>query len=169
MKKALLAGVAALSLLSMLRSAQALSPGEHLTIFPPAQYDKPYDGELEIRRFSTEEELRRACHDSSIIVCTARTSNRHCHLFIVTDDILKAKGFNYALALRHELAHCNGWPKNHEGGTWIRVDTHVEMPKLSASTKELPAYPPIVCVTPEWKPEPCKNRNAAFSTAMVPR
>jgi hypothetical protein len=91
-----LTGIAALLLAT--GTAHAISPGEHQTIFPPVQYDKPYDGELEIRRFSTDDELRRACHDSSIIVCTARTSDGRCHLFIVTDDILKAKGFNYALA-----------------------------------------------------------------------
>jgi hypothetical protein len=165
MKKTLLTGIAALFLAT--GTAQAISPGEHMTMFPPAQYDKPYDGELEIRRFSTEEELRQACHDSSIIVCTARTSDGHCHMFIMTDDLLKVKGFNYALALRHELAHCNGWPKDHPGGKWVRVDTRVEMPKLPASTKELPAYPPIVCVTPDWKSESCKSRNTAHARTML--
>ena len=76
---------------------------------------------------------------------------------------------NYALTLRHELAHCNGWPADHPGAKKVQVDTKVEMPKLPASTKELPAYPPIVCVTPDWKSEPCESRKAAAVEAEADR
>jgi hypothetical protein len=63
-----------------------------------------------------------------------------------------------ALTLRHELGHCNGWI-SHDGGRTMFADT-VEMPKLPASIHELPAYPPFVCVTPDWKPQSCKDRAA---------
>src|SRR5262249_16256458 len=36
---------------------------------------------------------------------------------------------------------------------------------LPAVVRELPAYPPVVCVTPDWKPEPCKSRSASTVVA----
>src|SRR5262249_36051790 len=93
-----------------------------------------------------------------------------------TEDVLKRKGTNHNFTLRHELAHCNGWKHPNttngkkfnvgdrwdeaEGAKWVPANTKVSMPKLPTSTRILPASPPVICVTPEWKPEPCKNRNA---------
>jgi hypothetical protein len=85
-------------------------------------------------------------------------SNR-CHIYVANDNALRATGFSYALALRHELGHCNGWPANHPGNKKYVHDA--EMPTLPASTRELPplpTYPPLVCLTPDWKAEPCTER-----------
>src|SRR5262249_34355468 len=99
-----------------------------------------------------------------------------CLIFIATEDVMKRKGMTYAFALRHELAHCNGWKHPNsaegktfhlgdawdkaEGGKWIAANTKVSMPKLPASTQTLPASPPTICVTPDWKPVPCESRKA---------
>src|SRR5262249_25631909 len=158
MKKLLLTGIAALSVLS--------APAAHArmqTSMPPAEYDKPYTGELIIRRLTTEQDVRDACpkafkaSQTRFSGCTVRKETR-CEFYIASDRALKALGMSYALVLRHELAHCNGWPWDHPGGKKVPIDTSVEMPKLPPSTKELPAYPPTVCVTPEWNQEPCKDR-----------
>ena len=53
-----------------------------------------------------------------------------------------------------------------EGAKWMRAATTVAMPKFPASTRILPADPPVVCVTPDWKSESCENRKKdIWSTA----
>ena len=85
--------------------------------------------------------------------------------------------------MRHELAHCNGWkhPEDTngrkfnvgdnwdeaEGAKWVVASTKASMPNLPASTKILPAFPPVVCVTPEWKQEPCAKRLEGAYTSEV--
>jgi hypothetical protein len=133
---------------------------------PPVQYDTPYPNEIWIRRFHTEQEIHLGCKEVSKFAC-ARTGNLpagevapRCDLMMLTDKQLRAKGGSSLVALtwRHELGHCNGW-RGHDGGRRVfYLETHVDMPKLPASVHELPAYPPAVCVTPEWKEESCKAR-----------
>jgi hypothetical protein len=152
----------------------------HITIrgslLPPPKYDKPYEGELEIQFFSSSEDVQRVCPNTHTeTACAARSvDGKKCQIFMATENVIKQKGGAYNFTLRHELAHCNGW--NHpnttngrrfnvgekwdeaEGGKWVAANTKVPMPKLPASTRILPASPPVVCVTPEWKPEPCEGR-----------
>src|SRR5262249_21078122 len=154
-------------------------------MFPPPKYDKPYDGELEIRFFSNSEDVKLACSiGQEDTACTASSvDHKKCRIMMLTEDIIKRKGESYTLALRHELAHCNGWKhpnttngkkvnigdrwEEAEGAKWVAANTKVPMPKLPASTRILPASPPTVCVTPDWKPEPCKDRELkdVWSTA----
>jgi hypothetical protein len=130
---------------------------------PPVKYDKPYTGELIIGRVATQQEIRALCPEYNKLKtpATACTKTPHndatrCYIFIVSDQVLKTIGSNYALVLRHELAHCNGWPADHAGGKKISISTRVELPKLP--TKYLPLSPPTICVTPDWQPEPCESR-----------
>ena len=76
----------------------------------------------------------------------------------MTDKVLKAAGSSYAIVLRHELGHCNGWSGDHKKARWVFSNERLAMPELPASARELPVYPPIVCVTPDWKQESCKDR-----------
>lgn|SRR5262249_6737494 len=138
----------------------------HITTLPPAQYDKPFEGQLEIQRFSSSEDLLRICKGEGIgVACSARLADgTKCWMFIATDKIIEKRGYTLAIVLRHELGHCNGWKhdkkdKKKDGGIWVRADNPRPMPALPASTYWLPAHPPVVCLTPEWKSEPCKNRN----------
>jgi len=169
MKKLFLSGVAALLLVSGAAHARMR------TSLPPAEYDKPYEGELTIRRLATEQEIRTACpkvnwqanYQSHATACSLVWNATRCDIYIVGDRALKAADMNYNVALRHELGHCNGWPGDHKGGKKVFVDLPVTVPKLPLSTKFLPAYPPVVCVTPDWNREPCENRETKdiWSTA----
>jgi len=182
MKELLLSGVAAL--LMATGTAHAVQRNRVVVrqvvipagLLPPPKYDKPYDGELEIRFFSSAEDVDQACKSAGEGAGCTRVSDDHkyCRIFLATEDLAKRRGRNYAFVLRHELAHCNGWthPKTTEGrhfnlgetwdkaegGKWIAANTKMPMPKLPILTRVLPASPPIVCVTPDWKPEPCENR-----------
>jgi len=156
-------------------------------LLPPPQYDKPYDGELEVQFFSNAADVGQACKGAGEGVgCTYPSADhKHCRIFLVTEDVMKREGKNYAFALRHELAHCSGWthPKTTEGrhfnlgetwakaegGKWIAVKTRMPIPTLPVLTRILPASPPVVCVTPDWQKEPCESRKAAAVEAETDR
>jgi hypothetical protein len=38
---------------------------------------------------------------------------------------------------------------------------HAQQGNLPTPVQKLPAYPPVVCVTPNWMPEPCESRQVA--------
>ena len=144
---------------------------------PPPKYDKPYEGELEIVFFSYEEDLLGACKGlgSGTHACTlASLDHKKCSIYASSEEFMKRKRRNYAFMMRHELAHCNGWkhPKDTngkrfnvgdrwdeaEGGKWVAATTKASMPSLPVSTRILLASPPIICITPDWKQEPCAKR-----------
>jgi hypothetical protein len=145
-----------------------------LGLMPPPRYDKPFDGELSIVLFSSGDDIKRVCKGEARTGCTHRLPDgKKCTLYVLSEEIAKREGKNFAFVLRHETAHCNGWNhpfktertwqigetwKEAEGAKWLRANAKMEMPTLPPSTRMLPASPPVVCVTPEWKPEPCKNR-----------
>jgi hypothetical protein len=148
---------------------------------PPSKYLVPYEGNLEIQYFSDYKTLLDACPHSldgastgsTISACTKPSINhKTCTIYVLTEETQKRISANLARTLRHELAHCNGWyhpvatkqflegdiwPEA-EGAKWVRSSIKVPMPKFPASTRILPASPPVVCVTPDWKQEPCSDR-----------
>src|SRR5215831_7462331 len=38
---------------------------------------------------------------------------------------------------------------------------HAQQGNLPKPVQKLAPYPPVVCVTPDWRPEPCEERNAS--------
>jgi hypothetical protein len=38
---------------------------------------------------------------------------------------------------------------------------HAQQGNLPAPVQKLSPYPPVVCVTPDWRPEPCEDRKAS--------
>src|SRR6266481_867605 len=38
---------------------------------------------------------------------------------------------------------------------------HAQQGNLPKPVQKLSPYPPVVCVTPDWRPEPCEDRNAS--------
>jgi hypothetical protein len=38
---------------------------------------------------------------------------------------------------------------------------HAQQGNLPTPVQKLSPYPPVVCVTPDWRPEPCEDRNAS--------
>lgn len=72
---------------------------------PPARFDHSYSGTL-IVRVLPESELRQECGPRAR-GCADRRSGK-CVVYMIQDTPER-----YALRLRHEIAHCNGWPAHH--------------------------------------------------------
>jgi hypothetical protein len=81
-------------------------------IAPPAIYDHPFSGELLIKRVPRDE-ANRMCNayvisrTGSVAGCSYSMGNR-CVVIISTDSL-----YDKEAVLRHEIAHCNGWPGDH--------------------------------------------------------
>lgn len=74
---------------------------------PPAEYDRPYEGTLEIV-YADPKEIASLCGLTGIVKACAMTSPGHCRIIFPIDTGLypyKALGY----LMRHEIAHCNGW------------------------------------------------------------
>jgi hypothetical protein len=88
-------------------------PQQYLML-PPAQYDKPYDGDLTIKMVATLEELQSACRvtNAKMLACAIHNA-KSCVIYMVADEVMRQRGWNTGLLLRHEIGHCNGWPGDH--------------------------------------------------------
>ena len=178
MKAAIIAGCVVLSVLHAPGAHAAQRPHVGVgkpqvittwsTMLPPAEYDKPYTGDLRIWVIASKKELREhycawtAAHQENWagVACTSPPNEKkpYCEIYVGTDEILKAQhGLTRSVALRHELGHCNGWGKDHASGKKISVEAKVDY-KLPANTKWIKAYPPLVCLTPDGDEEPCSDR-----------
>jgi hypothetical protein len=82
---------------------------------PPVEYDRPYNGKLTVERV-TPEELRAQCASAvqSSLGCSFPRANS-CRIILVDEALIRAVGWTVELMLRHERAHCNGWPQSHPG------------------------------------------------------
>jgi hypothetical protein len=89
-------------------------PQTQYPILPPPEYDKPYDGDLTIIMLPTFEALRAACnvYNPKMLAC-ARHNAKSCVIYLVEDEVMRTRGWNTGLLLRHEIGHCNGWPGDH--------------------------------------------------------
>jgi hypothetical protein len=87
-------------------------------ILPPAEYDKPYAGQLELVVVDSQDDVRARCESTRglpiAIACSMHTSD-HCRIIIANERVIASIGHAYSVVMRHELAHCNGWPGNHPG------------------------------------------------------
>jgi hypothetical protein len=90
-------------------------------VIPPAEYDRPYTGQLTITRGDAKT-MKEVCPKTAFPItlgCAHRYTkggeDYSCHVYIAEDDILRPTGWSYNLVLRHELGHCLGWPGNHPG------------------------------------------------------
>jgi hypothetical protein len=88
---------------------------------PPEKYDRPYEGQLTIARGDART-MQAVCPKTAFPItlgCAIRYTkdgkDYSCTIYIAEDDILKPTGWTYKLILRHERAHCGGWPANHPG------------------------------------------------------
>jgi hypothetical protein len=89
------------------------------TILPPVEFDYPYTGKhLTIETVATREELKPICGNAFTkwtLACAFSYGNTFCRIVIVEESIIKAYGWTKELVMRHEMGHCNGWPKDHPG------------------------------------------------------
>jgi hypothetical protein len=95
-----------LSFLALMLALALASPALAGEMPPPAEYDRPYQGQLLITQVVTVAELTAFCRGVSTSAC-ARVGVDFCHILMLQDEPASAE------VLRHELAHCNGWPKDH--------------------------------------------------------
>lgn len=88
-----------------------------MTMIPPAIYDHPPTIPV-IERIMGWDEVSAFCSKAAhrilmpwehISGCSGIASDGKCYVFRLDDRFVR----------RHELAHCNGWPKDHPGG-WGR-------------------------------------------------
>src|SRR5262249_28739411 len=107
MKKTLLVEIALLSVLSasaahdgqqahvVVGKPRIITTTVRISLLPPPKYDKPYDGELEIRFFSNSEDVKGACPNShSEIACAIFSADlKKCWMMALTEEATKRKGF----------------------------------------------------------------------------
>ncbi len=82
---------------------------------PPAQYDHSYAGTV-IEMRMTAAQVNSLCikmgasdpamFGQNFLACSWKDVTKRCYIVIPDDE-------NYTVAKRHEIAHCNGWPKDH--------------------------------------------------------
>jgi hypothetical protein len=85
-------------------------------ILPPVEYDRPYDGELILNRLDTEQDVADFCKlKGPRLGCAYRIGYTRCVVTIASDASIRARGFTRDVVMRHELAHCLGWPGDHPG------------------------------------------------------
>lgn len=74
---------------------------------PPPRFDHPYPG-YEYVIWGTRETTLARCQGVSEIACVTDIEARDCIIHFNIDYMEYT-----AIILRHERAHCNGWPANH--------------------------------------------------------
>jgi hypothetical protein len=91
-------------------------------VLPPEEYDHPYKGQTVISWKDSREEVRAVCNTPFAMgLGCAHLRNDWCIITIARNPVLDAAGFTANVVLRHEIAHCNGWPKDHPNSRlWVR-------------------------------------------------
>lgn len=91
-------------------------------IEPPELFTSPYAGKLKILRDQPKSTLKAVCPRDSLglipVACASWapiSEPPRCTIWLAPDEVVRARGWPITLVLRHELAHCNGWPANHLG------------------------------------------------------
>ena len=84
---------------------------------PPAEYDHPYSGRLVKFRKNSVEDVRTTCKTPLAmgLGCAWLPSEGVCIIIMANDEVIAGAGHDPEVVLRHETAHCNGWPKDHLG------------------------------------------------------
>jgi hypothetical protein len=95
-----------------------------LTLDPPAQYDHPYKGDLTIIRTAMQH-VQEMCPPFQpgvppVACATNDIPHTWCRIVLAHDDELKAIDWDPQQILRHEMAHCNGWPADHPGARHLQ-------------------------------------------------
>jgi hypothetical protein len=89
---------------------------------PPREYDHMFKGGQTQVFYKSQADLRKICWlekihpDIFALGCSFVTANNDCIIALAPWKDIEARGFSVADTVRHEEAHCNGWPKHHPGG-----------------------------------------------------
>ena len=89
-------------------------------LLPPEEYDHPYAGKLKTIVVNSQADVRRMCPGigfnlGTALACTTRHMDERCTIVVVPDAEIRKAGYDPAFVMRHEIAHCNGWPPDHRG------------------------------------------------------
>jgi len=86
-------------------------------ILPPVEYDKHYDGDLTIKMVPSLEALYAACniYNQPLMLACSWHNAKSCVIYLLDDEMMRKRGWNTGILLRHEIGHCNGWPGDHPG------------------------------------------------------
>jgi DNA invertase Pin-like site-specific DNA recombinase len=94
------------------------APTQHWLILAPAEYEKPYTGKLQEIRVRPET-MRAICPKTPLpltLACTYPTRDQsECLIIMVSDEIIRAAGWDPIVIRMHEESHCGGWPNHHPG------------------------------------------------------
>jgi hypothetical protein len=103
-----------LALVLAATSAVAL-PEPSYYVVPPPEFDHPYDGVLKVTTARDQNHVRELCPKANfslgVALGCAHVQTGSCWIILAPDA---ATHFG-ELVLRHEIAHCNGWPADHCG------------------------------------------------------
>lgn len=81
---------------------------------PPAVYDHQFHGTVQIHQHRMGEVERYCGLFTPVLGCTPIGGlGGVCHINIVTPGLDGISKSFYLRVLRHEMAHCNGWPAGH--------------------------------------------------------
>jgi hypothetical protein len=98
-----------------------------LRIVPPSEYDHPYHGgTLVTTKVRDQDEVRRLCPGAQFTMGVALACSYPivggCMVVVAPEADIKAFSMELNLVMRHEVAHCNGWPADHRDARSIEVD-----------------------------------------------
>jgi hypothetical protein len=83
---------------------------------PPPEFDREYKGQLVVTKWNDYSLIRHICKDNpTAVACSYRTFYSVTGADISCLIMLGPMAHNDPRALRHEIAHCNGWSNKHEG------------------------------------------------------
>jgi hypothetical protein len=94
------------------------APLKHWLVLPPAEYDRLFTGKLQEIRVPPET-MRAICPKTPMpltLACAYPTRDQsECLIIMVSDEIIRAAGWDPKIVRRHEIGHCNGFPADHRG------------------------------------------------------
>jgi hypothetical protein len=95
--------------------APPIAPKQY-RIFPPAEYDHYYEGDLTIKIVDSLEELHEVCQleGDKLLACSTH-NHSSCIIVLVKDEVMRQRSWTTGMLLRHEMGHCNGWGGDHAG------------------------------------------------------
>jgi hypothetical protein len=87
---------------------------------PPEEYDRPYtDGPIIHMPARDQARVRELCPNMvfnlGVALGCAHLRGKTCIIVMAPAEVIEAAGHDPLTVLRHERAHCGGWPAHHPG------------------------------------------------------
>jgi hypothetical protein len=114
-----------------------------IRLIPPKEYDYPFRGAgtMTIIKAASQDEVRERCAGAvfprvGAFGCS-QTLSWGCRIVVAPEADMKVVGLTMEITLRHEIAHCNGWPSNHRDALPVEdwaveaMDTPTEPPPVA--------------------------------------